>query len=172
MSKDSFDFDKQDIEKIIKLFLEKDGLEKIKDTFGEDTLKDDEVKRAINTARFHKYFPNRVDSVLSSIKNLEKMANTYNYFFEKKEVKNSLTQIRKAVSSLEKSFNEALDKLENDETKNNSSKSGEQKIEETLKKTMDNLNYFYTRSENPKHKVWQDSFKNNIKSEESKDENE
>jgi len=172
MSKDAFDFDKQDIEKIIKLFLEKDGLEKIKDTFGEDTLKDDEVKRAINTARFHKYFPNRVDSVLSSIKNLERMANTYNYFFERTEVRKSLSQINKAVRNLENSFREALDKLENDETKNNSLVSEEQKIEETFKKTMDNLNYFYTRSENPKHKVWQDSFKNNIKSEESKDENE
>jgi len=161
MSKDAFDFDKQDIEKIIKLFLEKDGLEKIKDTFGEDTLKDDEVKRAINTARFHKYFPNRVDSVLSSIKNLERMANTYNYFFERTEVRKSLSQINKAVRNLENSFREALDKLENDETKNNSLVSEEQKIEETFKKTMDNLNYFYTKSENPKHKIWQESSKKN-----------
>lgn len=172
MSKDSFDFDKQDIEKIIKLFLEKDGLEKIKDTFGEDALKDHEVKRAINTARFHKYFPNRVDSVLSSIKNLEKMANTYNYFFEKSEVKKSLTQIRKAFNSLENSFNEALDKLENDETENSSFKSEEQKIEETFKKTMNNLSFFYTNSDNPKHKVWQESFNNNKKRYESKDANE
>jgi Zn-dependent M32 family carboxypeptidase len=166
MSKDAFDFDKQDIEKIIKLFLEKDGLEKIKDTFGEDTLKDDEVKRAINTARFHKYFPNRVDSVLSSIKNLERMANTYNYFFERSEVRKSLSQINKAVRSLENSFREALDKLENDESKNNSLVSEEQKIEETFKKTMDNLNYFYTKSENPKHKVWQESSKKNKNSDE------
>lgn len=167
MSKDAFDFDKQDIEKIIKLFLEKDGLEKIKDTFGEDTLKDDEVKRAINTARFHKYFPNRVDSVLSSIKNLERMANTYNYFFERSEVRKSLSQINKAVRSLENSFREALDKLENDESKNNSLVSEEQKIEETFKKTMDNLNYFYTKSENPKHKVWQESSKKNKNRDES-----
>lgn len=167
MSKDAFDFDKQDIEKIIKLFLEKDGLEKIKDTFGEDTLKDDEVKRAINTARFHKYFPNRVDSVLSSIKNLERMANTYNYFFERTEVRKSLSQINKAVRNLENSFREALDKLENDETKNNSLVSEEQKIEETFKKTMDNLTYFYTKSENPKHKVWQESSKKNKNRDES-----
>ena len=49
------DVSPSELKDIIELFHEKDGLDLIKDKYGEAVLKSDEVKTAIKMARFNKY---------------------------------------------------------------------------------------------------------------------
>ena len=78
------DVSPSELKDIIELFHEKDGLDLIKDKYGEAVLKSDEVKTAIKMARFNKYWQKRAESALRGIQNLEKMSNTYNYHFDRK----------------------------------------------------------------------------------------
>ena len=59
-------------------------------------------------ARFNKYWQKRAESALRGIQNLEKMSNTYNYHFDRKEVAPVLTEINKATKSLRDSFENSL----------------------------------------------------------------
>ena len=107
------DVSPSELKDIIELFHEKDGLDLIKDKYGEAVLKSDEVKTAIKMARFNKYWQKRAESALRGIQNLEKMSNTYNYHFDRKEVAPILAEINKANKSLRDSFENSLKKFEN-----------------------------------------------------------
>ena len=142
-----------ELKDIIELFHEKDGLDLIKDKYGEAVFKSDEVKTAIKMARFNKYWQKRAESALRGIQNLEKMSNTYNYHFVRKEVAPVLTEINKATKSLRDSFENSLKKFENKDP--NTRIKGQQRKEQSIDKTWSYFAEFYNFiNEDPSHSKW------------------
>ena len=144
-----------ELKDIIELFHEKDGLDLIKDKYGEAVLKSDEVKTAIKMARFNKYWQKRAESALRGIQNLEKMSNTYNYHFDRKEVAPVLTEINKATKSLRDSFENSLKKFENKDP--NTRIKGQQGKEQSIDKTWSYVAEFYNfinENEDSSHSKW------------------
>ena len=62
------DVSPSELKDIIELFHEKDGLDLIKDKYGEAVLKSDEVKTAIKMARFNKYWQRELNQLLENSK--------------------------------------------------------------------------------------------------------
>ena len=62
------DVSPSELKDIIELFHEKDGLDLIKDKYGEAVLKSDEVKTAIKMARFNKYWQREPNQLLEEFK--------------------------------------------------------------------------------------------------------
>ena len=149
------DVSPSELKDIIELFHEKDGLDLIKDKYGEAVLKSDEVKTAIKMARFNKYWQKRAESALRGIQNLEKMSNTYNYHFDRKEVAPVLTEINKATKSLRDSFENSLKKFENKDP--NTRIKGQQGKEQSIDKTWSYVAEFYNfinENEDSSHSKW------------------
>jgi len=147
------DISPAELKDIIELFHEKDGLDLIKGKYGEAVLKSEEVKTAIKMARFNKYWQKRAESALRGIQNLEKMSNTYNYHFDRKEVAPILAEINKANKSLRDSFENSLKKFENKDpnTRIKSQQGKEQSIDKTWNYVAEFYNYL---SEDPNHSKW------------------
>ena len=147
------DVSPSELKDIIELFHEKDGLDLIKDKYGEAVLKSDEVKTAIKMARFNKYWQKRAESALRGIQNLEKMSNTYNYHFDRKEVAPILAEINKANKSLRDSFENSLKKFENKDS--NTRVKSQHGKEQSIDKTWNYVSEFYNFiNEDPKHSKW------------------
>ena len=144
------DVSPSELKDIIELFHEKDGLDLIKDKYGEAVLKSDEVKTAIKMARFNKYWQKRAESALRGIQNLEKMSNTYNYHFDRKEVAPILAEINKANKSLRDSFENSLKKFENKDS--NTRVKSQHGKEQSIDKTWNYVSEFYNFiNEDPNH---------------------
>ena len=147
------DVSPSELKDIIELFHEKDGLDLIKDKYGEAVLKSDEVKTAIKMARFNKYWQKRAESALRGIQNLEKMSNTYNYHFDRKEVAPILAEINKANKSLRDSFENSLKKFENKDS--NTRVKSQHGKEQSIDKTWNYVSEFYNFiNEDPSHSKW------------------
>ena len=147
------DVSPSELKDIIELFHEKDGLDLIKDKYGEAVLKSDEVKTAIKMARFNKYWQKRAESALRGIQNLEKMSNTYNYHFDRKEVAPILAEINKANKSLRDSFENSLKKFENKDP--NTQVKSKQGKEQSIDKTWNYVSEFYNFiNEDSNHSKW------------------
>ena len=147
------DVSPSELKDIIELFHEKDGLDLIKDKYGEAVLKSDEVKTAIKMARFNKYWQKRAELALRGIQNLEKMSNTYNYHFDRKEVAPILAEINKANKSLRDSFENSLKKFENKDS--NTRVKSQHGKEQSIDKTWNYVSEFYNFiNEDPSHSKW------------------
>ena len=147
------DVSPSELKDIIELFHEKDGLDLIKDKYGEAVLKSDEVKTAIKMVRFNKYWQKRAESALRGIQNLEKMSNTYNYHFDRKEVAPILAEINKANKSLRDSFENSLKKFENKDS--NTRVKSQHGKEQSIDKTWNYVSEFYNFiNEDPSHSKW------------------
>ena len=83
--------------------------------YGETFFKNKDVKNLLKSARFNKYFENRLKNAINALNNLENMSNTNNYYFSRNEVTKQLKQLGTAHSKVQNSFKTAFDKLERQE---------------------------------------------------------
>jgi len=126
-----------DKQQIIKIFMN-DGYGALKENsdlktkYGEEFIKNKDVKDLLKYARFNRYFDKRLEGTIYALNNLENMSNTNNYYFTRDEIKSRLKELDQVHRKLQNSFSAACDKLER-QAKENTEGQEEHDPEELLK---------------------------------------
>ncbi len=106
-----------DKQQIIKIFMN-DGYGALKENsdlktkYGDEFVKNKDVKDLLKYARFNRYFDKRLEGTIYALNNLENMSNTNNYYFTRDEIKSRLKELDQVHRKLQNSFSAACDKLE------------------------------------------------------------